>query len=185
MAEFYSDSIENVIANYGDMVYRIAFSMVKNKSDADDIFQEVFLKYIKQVDTYNFNDEEHLKKWLIKVCINCGKDVVSSSWSKHISLDDYEDYGDKQNSNYNHSKIENISEDFALEDNVQISVDLKRALDDIPAKYRTIIYLYYFENMSVKDVASAMGSNSAMVRVHLSRARKLLKDRLGGEYSFE
>lgn len=184
MAEFYSDSIEDVIANYGDMVYRIAFSMVKNKSDADDIFQEVFLKYIKQVDTYKFNSEEHLKRWLIKVCINCGKDVVSSNWSKHISLDDYEDYGDND-SNNNHSKIENVSEDFVLEDSVQISVDLKKALDDIPAKYRTVIYLYYFESMSIKDIASAMGSTSTMVRVHLTRARKLLKDRLGGEYSFE
>jgi RNA polymerase sigma-70 factor (ECF subfamily) len=72
-----------------------------------------------------------------------------------------------------------------METDVQISLDVKKALDSLPAKYRTVVYLYYFENLSTKDIASAMGSTSTIVRVHLTRARKLLKDALGGEYSFE
>lgn len=172
LGEFYSGSIENVISNYGDMIYRVAFSITKNKSDADDIFQEVFLKYIQHANTYDFKNEEHLKRWLIKVCVNCGKDVVSSNWSKHISIDDDD------------NSI-NIADDVSILDDTEINIDVKNALNSIPAKYRTIIYLYYFENLSTKDIANAIGSNSTLVRVYLTRARKLLKDRLGGEYSFE
>jgi RNA polymerase sigma-70 factor (ECF subfamily) len=178
LGEFSSNSIENVIANYGDMIYRIAFSITKNKSDADDIFQEVFLKYIQHVDTYNFKDEEHLKRWLIKVCVNRGKDVVTSSWSKHISLDDSSNEQDT-------TLLDNVPSEVSIENDTDMSLDIKNALNGIPAKYRTVIYLYYFENLSTKEIASAIGSTSGMVRVHLTRARKLLKDVLGGEYSFE
>lgn len=172
MGEFNSNSVESVISNYGDMIYRIAFSITKNKSDTDDVFQEVFLRYIKNADTYVYKNEEHLKRWLIKVCINCGKDVVSSTWSKHVSIDD---------------DINNIdiSDNISIDNNAEISLDIKNALDNIPTKYQTVIYLYYFENLSTQDIANVIGSNSALVRVYLNRARKLLKDRLGGEYIFE
>lgn len=172
MGEYYSGSIESVIARYGDTVYRVAYSITKNGSDADDIFQEVFLKYIQKADTYDFKDEEHLKRWLIRVCINCGKDVVSSSRHRHVSIDD-EDYSI------------DVADGTSVSDGTEMSVDVRRALDGIPAKYRTVVYLYYFEELSTKDIASVIGSNAAMVRVYLSRARKLLRDRLGGDYSFE
>lgn len=178
MGEFGSISIENVIATYGDMVYRIAFSITKNKSDADDVFQEVFLKYVQKVNTYTFKNEEHLKRWLIKVCVNQSKDTLTSSWSKHISLEDSSNEQDT-------TLLDSIPSGASLENETNMSLDIKNALDGIPAKYRTVIYLYYFENLSTKEIASAIGSTSAMVRVHLTRARKLLKDALGGEYNFE
>ncbi|MGN1411944.1 MAG: RNA polymerase sigma factor [Oscillospiraceae bacterium] len=172
MGDKNSNSVESIIKKYGDTVYKIAFSMTKNKSDADDIFQEVFLKYLRYSNEYEFDNEEHLKRWLIKVCVNCGKDMLSSSWNKNISTDDDENY------------IE-IKDDFNMEDNSTISVDLKNALNQLPPKYRTVIYLFYFEQLSTKEIAKAIGSNSALVRVYLSRARKILKEILGGEYSFE
>lgn len=172
MGEIYSGSIENVISNYDDMIYRIAFSITKNKSDADDIFQEVFLKYIQHANTYKFKNEEHLKRWLIKVCVNCSKDMVSSNWSKHISIDDDENNID-------------IADNISILNDSEVNIDIRNALNSIPAKYRTVIYLYYFENLSTKDIANVINSNSTLVRVYLSRARKMLKDKLGGEYSFE
>lgn len=175
MGEINSNSVESVISNYGDMIYRIAFSITKNKSDADDVFQDVFLKYIKQLNTHGFKNGEHLKRWLIKVCINCSKDVVSSTWSKHVSIDNYDDEGNPLD----------IPSDSRINESTEVSLDLKNALDSIPAKYRTIIYLFYFEQFSIKEVAQSMGMSSTLVRVYLTRARKLLKDKLGGEYSFE
>ncbi|MCD7800550.1 MAG: sigma-70 family RNA polymerase sigma factor [Ruminococcus sp.] len=176
MGKINSNSVESVISNYGDMIYRIAFSITKNKSDADDVFQDVFLKYVKQVNTYDdFKNEEHLKRWLIRVCINCGKDVVSSTWSKHVSMDSYDDDGNMMD----------IPIDSRIDETTEVSMDLKNALNGIPAKYRTVIYLFYFEQFPVKEIAQSMGVSSTLVRVYLTRARKLLKDRLGGEYSFE
>lgn len=172
LGENNSNSVESVINKYGDMVYRIAFSIVKNKSDADDIFQDVFLKYIKYSNENSFKNDEHLKRWLIKVCVNLGKDILSSSWNKNISLDDDENYIEPQDTNN-------------LEENSNISLDLKNALNKLPPKYRTIIYLFYFEQLSTKDIANAIGSNSALVRVYLTRARNQLKTLLGGEYHFE
>ena len=160
MGEINSNSVESVISNYGDMIYRIAFSITKNKSDADDVFQDVFLKYIKQLNTHGFKNEEHLKRWLIKVCINCSKDVVSSTWSKHVSIDNYDDEGNPLD----------IPSDSRINESTEVSLDLKNALDSIPA---------------IKEVAQSMGMSSTLVRVYLTRARKLLKDKLGGEYSFE
>lgn len=176
MGEINSNSVESVISNYGDMIYRIAFSITKNKSDADDVFQDVFLKYVKQVNTYDdFKNEEHLKRWLIRVCINCGKDVASSTWSKHVSMDSYDDDGNMMD----------IPIDSRIDETTEVSMDLKNALNGIPAKYRTVIYLFYFEQFPVKEITQSMGVSSTLVRVYLTRARKLLKDRLGGEYSFE
>lgn len=171
MGEIYSNSVEVVINTYGDMIFRIAFSITKNKPDADDIFQEVFLKYIKYKDKYEFKNEEHLKRWLIKVCINCGKDSVSSEWNKNSSIDDDDNPID-------------IPDSGNLDTNSEISLDLKNALNSIPAKYRTVIYLYYFEQLSTNDIAKAMGSTVPAIRITLSRARNALKQKLGGEYNF-
>lgn len=172
MGNFNSNSVESIVKKYSDIIYKVAYSMTKNKSDADDIFQEVFLKYLKYSNNHEFESEEHLKKWLIKVCVNQGKDLLSSNWNKIISTDDDENSID-------------IQDTFNIEENSIINLDLKNALDKLPPKYRTVIYLFYFEQLSTKDIAKIIGSNSALVRVYLNRARKILKENLGGEYSFE
>lgn len=67
----YDESIESIIGHYSQMVYRLAFARVGNKYDADEVFQEVFLRYVRK--NPKFNDEEHRKAWLIKVTVNCSK----------------------------------------------------------------------------------------------------------------
>ncbi len=76
------DCIENVIKEYSNMVYRLAFSQTRNKSDADDIYQEVFFRYIKK--NPKFETEIHRKAWFIRVTINCCKKMWLSSWFKKI-----------------------------------------------------------------------------------------------------
>ncbi|GAE90481.1 RNA polymerase sigma factor [Acetivibrio straminisolvens] len=72
------DDVENVIRSYSNMVYRLAFSQTTNKSDADDIYQEVFLRYIRK--RPQFETEEHRKAWFIRVTVNCCKKVWVSAW---------------------------------------------------------------------------------------------------------
>ena len=79
--------LEAVIAEYGDMVYRLAFAQVHSKSDADDIFQEVFLRYLKNHP--QLKNADHCKAWLIRVTINCSKKHWASAWQrKTIALED-------------------------------------------------------------------------------------------------
>ncbi|MDF2631841.1 MAG: polymerase subunit sigma-24, partial [Caproiciproducens sp.] len=81
------DDIERAFLQYGNMVYRLAFSQTQNKNDADDVFQEVFLRYIKSRKA--FESEEHEKAWLIRVTINCSKKLWSSAWFRHtVALDE-------------------------------------------------------------------------------------------------
>ena len=73
--------MDKVIEKYKDMVYRIAFSYCRNRSDADDVFQEVFLRYFRKAPV--FKNAEHEKAWLIRVTVNCSKSVLMSPWRKH------------------------------------------------------------------------------------------------------
>ena len=115
--------MDEVIEKYKDMVYRIAFSYCRNRSDADDVFQEVFLRYFRKSPV--FENAEHEKAWLIRVTVNCSKSVLMSPWRKHeVELDDSIHYEDKYES------------------------DLFRAVMQLPAKYRIVIELYYYEGIS-------------------------------------
>jgi len=149
------DKIEEVIELYSDSVYRLAYSMVKNRSDADDIYQEVFLSYIKSDKT--FQSEEHRKAWLLRVTINCCKKLFRSAWrNKVIPFDDSQrdgKYYDK------HDEMSDI-------------------LNTLPMKYKTVIHLYYYEDMSVESIAKLTQQKEGTVRTQLSRARQLLKERL-------
>lgn len=142
---------ESVIRKYADMVYRLAFSMVRTKSDAEDIFQEVFMRYIKKAPV--FKSDEHQKAWLIRVTINCAKKHFSPSWlQKTVPLND------------------NIT--FLMpEEN-----GLHEALKKLAPKYRTVIHLFYYEGYKVNEIGSLLARKPSTVRTQLTRAReKLLK----------
>ncbi|MCQ2465605.1 MAG: RNA polymerase sigma factor [Oscillospiraceae bacterium] len=160
----YQDDAEQIIANYSDMVYRLAVSNLKSRADADDVYQDVFLKYMKEIKKGRiFESEEHIKSWLIRVTINCCRSLFSSAWFKKTTeLDD------------------NITDEFdAFSD---CGYDLHNALMQIPQKYRSIIHLYYFEQYSTEEIAEITGEKSATVRTKLARAREKLREILKGDY---
>ena len=145
------DCLEDVIKAYSDMVYRQAFSYTRNKSDADDIFQEVFMRYIKKKP--QFESEEHRKAWLIRVTINCCKKMHVSAWKNKI---------------------------VPLEDNIVFESEeennLHYELMKLPVKYRTVIHLFYYENYSVEEIGKILKQNPSAVRMTLTRARRNLKE---------
>lgn len=150
------DEINEVIDKYKDMVYRLAFSRTKNEADAEDVFQEVFCRYFKSFP--EFQSEEHKKAWLIKVTINCSNKLFSSAWFRRaVPLD------------------ENI-EFYDAEKEVYYSVL------ELPLKYRTVIHLHYYEDMSIVEISRTLKIKESTIKSQLLRAKALLRDKLEGEY---
>ena len=147
------DEVEN---KYADMVYRIAVTQMKNTHDAQDIFQEVFLRLVKHMDT--IESEEHLKAWLIRVTLNCSKTNLTSAWRRHTQ------------------SIEEQTEEFSFETEEQL--DLYEHLQKLPKKYRTVLYLFYYEEMSIKEICEVTGQKEPTVKSELSRARTMLRTEL-------
>lgn len=150
------DSIEKTLAKYANMVYRIAFSRTKNKYDADDILQEVFMKYIKY--NLDYTSEEHKKAWLIKTTINTSKTLLTSAWFKKTT---------------------------ALPDHLYTTMEEKSevyyAVLKLPARYRTVIHLFYYESLSIAQMSSLLQIKESTIKSQLHRARKLLQGLLKGE----
>ena len=157
------ESFDAVMRKYADMVYKLAYSRTGNTYDADDILQEVFLRYIRADKTYN--DEEHRKAWLLRITINCTKSFLTSAWNRHT---DYEE------------PDPNIgAEDPALKA-AETKSDVMKALMSLPEKYRTAIYLFYYEDLSVAQIAKTVGTSETNIKTRLSRGRELLKEKLEG-----
>ncbi len=146
-----------VIEKYSDMVYRMAYSMVKNPQDAEDIHQDVFLKYITK--RPDFESEEHEKAWFLRVTINVVKNLWRTAWKrKVVSLFD----------NTIEEQMEPIQEDEALIEVVK----------QLPQKYRVVIHLFYYEELSVEEIANLLKEKPSTVRTQLTRARRQLKEML-------
>lgn len=151
-------NIDEIVDRYSDMVYRIALTQMKNIHDAQDIFQEVFLRLVKYIDT--IEDEEHLKSWLIRVTLNCSKTNLMSGWRKHtqpLELDEEQ------------SQIL-----FEMEEQSQLYEQIQK----LPKKYRTVLYLFYYEELSIKEICAITQQKETTVKSQLSRARKMLKQQL-------
>lgn len=152
------DTLEQVIHTYADMVYRLAYAHMHNPSDADDVFQDVFLRYAEKAPF--FASEDHRKAWLIRVTVNrCRSHYRSSWWKRIIPLD----------------------ETTPATAPAPADPELDDALSKLPAKYRTIIHLHYFENYDTGEIAELTGQRPSTVRAQLTRARQMLGELLKGE----
>ena len=154
---FPKEKFAEISEKYMDTIFRIAFHYVKNQSEADDITQEVLLKL------YNtqkcFENEEHIRNWLIRVTINCCKKVFLSPWRTHEPLETYKD---------------------RLSFSTPEHGDLFYMIMDLPRKYRVAIYLYYYEEYSTEEIAQLLHIPKATVATHLYRGRELLRKKING-----
>lgn len=149
-------SEEELVRHYGPMVYKIAFSATKNAFDADDIYAQTFLAYFKKKRA--FESEEHRKAWLIKVAVNCVKAHMRERGC-HEDLDEY-------------------AGQISAEDSYQ-DMDVKTAIESLDSLSRQLIYLYYYEERSVKQLAELFAYNENTVKTKLARARERLRQLLG------
>ncbi len=147
-----SREYERIVKKHIDTVYRIALSYTKTSADADDVVQQTFLKLLTKSPV--FNDSEHEKRWLIRVCINECNNLFSSFWRKYVE------------------SIEEMTAEPAF--TMKESSELYEAMKQLPAKCRIVIYLFYYEGYSSKEIAEIIHIKEATVRTRLVRGRKLL-----------
>lgn len=165
-----AESFDEVMEFYMPMVYRIAFARLGNRSDAEDVTQDVFLRYFRTGMTYN--NEEHRKAWLIRCAVNCAKNAAGSAWNRHrASGEMLENLSDTDNE----PASSDCEEQF---EKTERRLAVMNAVMKLPDKYRTVIHLFYYEDMSVAQISAATGMGESTVKSQLSRARKLLKPML-------
>ena len=144
-----TEKAEAIFRRYADMIYRVALHNLDDPADADDILQEVCLILLTKKLP---EDEEHLKSWLIRVTINKCRDLSRSFWRRNRkSIDDYED-------------IE-----------AEKPPEIMAELQSLSESYRNIIYLYYYEEYTVSEIAQLLRMNVNTVKSGLRRARDQLK----------
>ena len=147
------------IERYGDMVRRLCLVHLKNPADTEDIFQNVFLKYV--LSPVVFESPEHEKAWLIRVTINACKDLVKSFFrSRTVPLEELLD------------QPAPLSEEHR---------EVLEAVLALPQKYRDAVYLHYYEGYTAAEIGKLLGKNTNTVYTLLTRAREQLRKTLGGD----
>ena len=147
--------LEMMIEKYSDMIYRLALTRTKTKENSEDVYQEVFLRLSRKMPV--FESEEHEKAWLIKVTINCSKNLLNSAFLKHTT---------------------EMKEEISFE--TKERHDIYYAVQELPLKYRTIIHLYYYEGYKINEISKILNISENTIKSRLARARKKLKEKVEG-----
>lgn len=162
MNEFYGTEnyIHYLIEKYADMLIRISYSYMKNMSDAEDVTQDVFIRFLEK--RPDFENVNHEKAWLLRIAINLCKDKLKSAYFK------------------NTEPLEGDFIDTTKDDN-----EIIQAVLTLPLKYRSIVLLYYYEDYSISEISNILNIKESTVGSQLSRGRKLLKSILKEDFEYE
>jgi len=145
-----------------DMVYRICFAYMKNVMDTEDVIQDTFCNLIKSGAA--FESAEHEKAWIIRTATNLCKNALRHWWRGHESLDDHE----------------------ALQAKDVFEIDSAfNAVMTLPDKYKTVVYLHYYEGYDSVEISKLLKKPQSTIRWYLSQSRKILREKLGGDFSGE
>ncbi|MBH5320345.1 sigma-70 family RNA polymerase sigma factor [Paenibacillus sp. GSMTC-2017] len=140
------------------MVLRLALTHLGNLADAQDVCQEVFIKFFKRQP--HFTSEEHEKAWILRVTINACKDVIRSPWKKWFAT---------------------VAE-VPLSNHFSTNTEVVSIVHKLPRKYRLVIHLHYYEGYKTAEIARILNINENTIRTQLKRAKELLKSKLTGGF---
>lgn len=143
-------------------VYRVCFAFMKNPADTEDVVQDTFYQLIKK--GIPFESEEHEKAWLIRTATNLCKNVLRNWWRKRINLENYDN--------------------FQGNGNIEID-DTFNVVMGLPDKYKTVVYLYYYEGYTSVEISKILSKPQSTIRNYLHEARNVLRKRLGGDFNEE
>lgn len=148
--------IQEIYNRQIDRVYRICYLYLKNEPDAYDAAHETFLRLIHKKP--HFENEDHEKVWLIRVAVNICKDFLKSYWKKNW-------FG-------------NVDPEFAKHQEEDTPNELLDLVLQLPEKYTTLVYLYYYEGYDIREIAEILKENPSTLRSRLSKAREMLRKEL-------
>lgn len=151
------EEVHAAIERYGDTVRRLCMIHLKNYHDTQDIFQTVFLKYV--LSSAGFENEAHEKAWFIRVTLNACKDLLKSVFrSRVVPLE----------------ALGEMAASSAPEEN-----QVLQAVLSLPTKYRQVVYLHYYEGYTAPQIGKLLGKNTNTIYTLLTRAKGMLRERLG------
>ncbi len=153
-------SVQEQFEKYQNNLYAAAFNICKNTEDAKDIVQETFIQYYSL--RKEFDNEQHIRAWLIRVAINKAKNINRSFWRK------------------NKRPLEDYMESLTFE--TPESEELFETVMALPEKFRIVIHLFYYEDYAIREIADILKISESNVKVRLSRGRSLLKEKLQEEW---
>ena len=148
--------ITGIYNRHVDAVYRLCYSYMKNAADAEDMVQETFLRLIRS--GKSFENDRHERAWLIVTASNLCKDQLKHWWRKTVELEEQEEAAQSASQNN----------------------DVLQAVMNLPANYKVVVYLYYYEEFTTQEIAKNLHCTESTVRSRLARARNKLKLSLGG-----
>ncbi len=149
---------QQMVEEYAPSLYRLAYSYCLNRADAEDVVQEVFLKYLQHPPACAAS--EQLRAWLMTVTANTSKNLLSSGWRR---------------------KKQPLEDDLTASEHFDEVVEVRLALEKLPPNLRGAVHLFYFEQLSVRQIAEILHLSETAVHSRLFRARKQLKKLLGGD----
>ncbi|MBT2758200.1 sigma-70 family RNA polymerase sigma factor [Mesobacillus foraminis] len=177
MEEFFTEVIETddkdllideIMHRHGQEILQLVYSYVKNRSIAEDLTQDIFVKCYKSLHTYS--GKARIRTWLWRIAINHCKDYLKSWYARNVILTEKEAEPAYHQDKTVEQKVIQKSEDQ----------ELAEAVMELPIKYREVIYLFYFEELSIKEISEVTDIKENTVKTRLRRAKDLLKERLEG-----
>lgn len=153
-------SVQELFEKYQNNLYAVAFNVCKNAEDAKDVVQDTFIQYYSL--KKEFDNEQHIRAWLIRVAINRAKNMNHAFWRK------------------NKRSLEDYMETLVFE--TPESEELFETVMNLPEKYRIVIHLFYYEDYTIHEMADILKISESNVKVRLSRGRSLLKEKLQEEW---
>jgi len=154
--------IAEIYARHIKTIYRVCFAYMKNSADTEDAVQDTFVKLIRYSTV--FESEEHEKAWLIRTASNVCKDILKAWWRKRENLEDYE---------HLHG-----TGGIVIDDTLKVVMSL-------PDKYKTVVYLYYYEGYTSVEIAELLHKPQSTIRNYLHEARNVLRQQLGSDFDEE
>ncbi|GKV57725.1 RNA polymerase subunit sigma [Sporosarcina sp. NCCP-2222] len=165
----YDTIIDELMTDYGQDILQLVMQYVHNLSIAEDLTQEIFVKCYKALPTFQFNSS--MKTWLWRIAINHTKDYLKSWYAKNVVATREDLFAQVKSGDCIEQQVMQRQQDD----------ELVRAVFALPIKYREVIYLYYYEEQSMKEMADVLQLNESTVKTRLRKAKQLLKKRLERE----
>jgi RNA polymerase sigma factor (sigma-70 family) len=153
------EELVRIYNRHVNTVYRICFMFMKNRHNAEDMVQNTFVRLMK--DKTVFQNEEHEKAWLIRTATNLCKDYFRHWWSKTVSI--------------------NEAAEISVENPLNTDSVLEKVMA-LPSKYKTAVYLYYYEGYSTVEIGEILKKDPSTIRGYLHKGRKLLKMEMEGDF---
>ena len=141
--------IDYIVDKFSDDIYRAALAVTGS------VVSEVIIKYFTRQGELFFNDDEHLKAWLLRTAINLSKDLLRSAGRRLRAENEV-----------------SASSDFSSPD---MQIDVQNAINRLDKKYRIVLYLYYYQGYKTEEIADILGTGKGTVTSQLKRAREKLK----------